>query len=147
MESKTTPGGALCDLAVVMQAGNRLPCAPKLQYEGLEKNIFLNAKSKKARNVPKVKYGKKVHFSPRANRVSCSEDILGNAAASYVFLSQTRTKKYLLFGERFCDTILSFDQKFLLHIYPDIQLNRAHDSRRRPVLQASYCCVRLSSLR
>lgn len=75
MASKTTQGGALCDLAIVMHASNRLPCASKLQYEQLEKKFFLNAKSKKARNVPKVKYGEKVHFSPRANRVLCSENI------------------------------------------------------------------------
>lgn len=42
---------------------------------GSKKKFFLNAKSKKARNVPKVKYGEKVHFSPGANRVLCSENI------------------------------------------------------------------------
>lgn len=64
------------NLIVVMHAGNRLPCAPKLQYERLEKNFFLNAKSMKTRNVPKVKYGGKcISAHAQANIVLGAENI------------------------------------------------------------------------
>ena len=55
MASKTTQGGALCDLVIVMHAGNRLLCASKLQYERLEKKIFFERQVEESKERSKGK--------------------------------------------------------------------------------------------
>lgn len=53
MASKTTREGALCDLVIVMHAGNRLPCASK--YERLEKKIVFEREVEESKERSKGK--------------------------------------------------------------------------------------------
>lgn len=55
MASKATRRGALCDLVIVMHAGNRLLCASKLQYERLEKKIFFERQVEESKERSKGK--------------------------------------------------------------------------------------------
>ena len=101
MASKTTRGGALCDLVIVMHAGNRLLCASKLQYERLEKKIFFERQVEESKERSKGKVRWKSAFQPRSWQSFVFGEHLGNAAASYVFLSQTRTKNIFFLGSAF----------------------------------------------